>query len=212
MLSLEKARQFYEQNDAAHDFDHVQRVYATALKLAELEGADREIVAAAALLHDVVGAAPGTEERKKHHLASAEFAGRVLREEGWEAGKIEAVQACIRGHRFRGEAENKPSTLEAQIIFDADKLDVIGAIGTARTLAYAVIAGKPFFVEPSASFLENGKLAEGEQYSAYHEYLFKLQYVHDRMFTLSARKLAEQRMQAMREYFIQLAAEMRNER
>src|SRR3989304_6172373 len=69
-------------------------------------------------------------------------------------GRLEAVTHCLRAHRFRG-AES-PSTLEAQILFDADKLDVLGAFGVARTLGYALQAGQPFFAEPSASFLEPG--------------------------------------------------------
>jgi uncharacterized protein len=211
MLSIEQVKKWYEQTDAVHDFDHVLRVYHTAMKLAEMEGADKEIVAAAALLHDVKGAAPGTEERKGHHIASAEFAGTALAEEGWQPERIKAVQHCIRSHRYRGDG-NKPQTLEAKIIFDADKMDVIGAIGTARTIAYAVLANQPVYAEPSELFCLSGEHEPGEPHSAYHEYLFKLIHIREKLFTPSARAMAQQRHEALVAYFEQLAAEMRYER
>ncbi len=211
-LSIEQVRRWYEQTDAVHNFEHVLRVYHTALKLADLEGADKDLVAAAALLHDVQGATPGSEGRKEHHIASAEFASKALAEAGWQPDAIQAVQHCIRGHRYRGDGTNQPETLEAKIIFDADKLDVIGAIGTARTIAYAVLVNQPFFAEPSELFRASGKHEPGEPHSAYHEYLFKLIHIRKILFTPSARAIADQRHAALVAYFEQLAAEMRNER
>lgn len=210
MLGIEQVRQWYEQTDAVHDFEHVLRVYRTSMKLADEENADKEIVAAAALLHDVQGATPGSEERKGHHIASAEFAGRVLAEAGWPEECIQAVQHCIRGHRYRGDG-NKPETLEAKIIFDADKLDVIGAIGAARTIAYAVLANEPVFAEPSQQFRTTGQAEPGEPHSAYHEYLFKLIHIRERLFTDAAKRMAEHRHAALVQYFEELAAEMRSE-
>lgn len=211
MLTLERARSWYPGNDAVHGFDHVERVYRMAERLAEMEGADMGIVRAAALLHDVEGSEPGGENRPNHHHQSADFAATVLREEGWANERIKAVQHCIRAHRFRGDGE-APQTLEAQVLFDADKLDVLGAIGTARTIAYAVMAGTPVFTEPSEQFFQTGKEIPGEEHSAYHEYLYKLRRVKDRLHTASACSIAEQRHAAMVAYFEQLAAEMRGER
>lgn len=210
MISLEKAREWYPEGDAVHNFEHVERVYHLAEKLAAAEGADMEVVRAAALLHDVKGSTPGAE-RKNHHDAAANFAREVLLSEGWPIEKIEAVQDCIRAHRFRGGG-NAPQTLEARALFDADKLDAIGAVGVARALAYAVQAGAPFFSEPSRQFLETGKEAPGEEHSAYHEYIFKLQKIQGRLFTRTARELAESRHHLMTNYFEQLAGEMRGER
>ncbi len=206
MPTIEQARAFYTGEDAVHDFEHVLRVYHTTMKLGEEEGADLEILQAAALLHDSRGAEPGGAGRAVHHLASAKFAGEVLREEGWITDRIEAVQHAIRAHRYR-DREDMPETLEAKILFDADKLDVIGAIGTARTIAYSVLAGEPIYETPSDLFLQTGKEAAGEHHSSYHEYLFKLRRVKDRLFTRSARRLAEQRHAAMQAFFEQLAAE-----
>jgi uncharacterized protein len=211
MISIEKARAFYVESDAVHDFDHVLRVYKVAEKLAVEEGADLEIVRVAALLHDVAGSAPGSETRENHHIHSAEYAGRVLIAEGWPEDQIKAVQHAIRAHRFRSGGE-APETVEARCIFDADKLDVIGAIGASRTVAYAILAGQPYFSEPSALFLETGKEERGEPHSAYHEYLFKLRKVSSRLFTPAARRMAAGRDRALRDFFEELAAEMRAEK
>ncbi len=211
MISIEKARGWYAESDAVHDFDHVLRVLRMAEKLAKIEGADLEIVHAAALLHDVSGSAPGSEERENHHIYSAEYAGRVLTEEGWPEERIKAAQHCIRAHRFRSGGEG-PTTIEAKCIFDADKLDVIGAIGAARTIAYAALAGEPFYSEPSPQYLESGKEMDGEPHSAYHEYLFKLRKIKGLLFTQAARRMAEHRDRCLTDFFEELAAEMKAEK
>ncbi len=211
MISIEKARAFYAESDAVHDFDHVLRVLRVAEKLAAEEGADMEIVRAAALLHDVAGSAPGGEGRENHHIHSAEYAGRVLSDEGFSPEYILAVQHCIRAHRFRNGGE-APMTIEAKCVFDADKLDVIGAIGAARTIAYAALAGEPFYRQPSPQYLECGREVEGEPHSAYHEYLFKLVKIKDRLFTSAAQKMAEHRDRTLRDFFEELAAEMKAEK
>jgi uncharacterized protein len=115
MLTLEAARAWYPEVDPVHGFDHIERVYRMAEKLARLEGADLEIVHAAALLHDSRGSDPNSGERLSHHEASARFAEQVLREEGWSEERIQAVQHCIRAHRYRGEQETnrKPSKLKS---------------------------------------------------------------------------------------------------
>ena len=161
MPTIETVRRYYPVNDAVHGFEHVLRVLHMAERLAQAAGADLEIVRAAALLHD---AAPEqaeagdaavmfstAEEREKHHHASADLAARVLQAEGWAEERIAAVQHCIRSHRFRDSAE-PPLTLEAQVLFDADKLDAIGAIGVARAIGYAAQAGQPAWARPRRSF------------------------------------------------------------
>jgi uncharacterized protein len=206
MPSVEQARAFYSSEDAVHDFEHVLRVYHTAMKLGKEEGADLEILQAAALLHDSRGAEPGGAGRAEHHITSALFAAEVLQAEGWPDERIRAVQHAIRAHRYRGK-EDLPETIEARVLFDSDKLDVIGAIGAARTIAYSVLAGEPMYERPSEQFRASGKEMPGEHHSSYHEYLFKLSKVKDRLFTASARRLAEQRHAAMTAFFEQLAAE-----
>ena len=206
-LTLQQARTWYQDADPIHDFEHVERVYRMAEKLAESVGADLEIVRAAALLHDAEGSASGAETRTSHHHQSAEFASQILSQAGWQADRIAAVQHCIRAHRFRSDGET-PETLEAQVLFDADKLDVLGAIGVARVIGYAAINGQPCYAEPSPQFLESGEKEPGEPHSAYHEYLFKLRKIKGLLYTQKARALAVERDNYLREYFQRLEAEL----
>lgn len=212
MLTLDAARNWYPEVDPVHGFDHIERVYRMAEKLALLEGADLEIVRAAALLHDSRGSDPNSGERLSHHEASALFAEQVLQAEGWPLERIQAVQHCIRAHRYRGEKENEPQTIEAKVLFDADKLDVLGAIGVARTIGYAVQAGQPIYAEPSEQFVIEGVKQPDEPHSSYHEYLFKLRKVKERLFTTSAHLLASARDAFLTEFYEQLTAEIKAER
>ena len=210
MPTVEQARAWYPEYDPVHGFDHILRVYHMAEQLAKAEGADIEIVRAAALLHDASGAETGGEGRSSHQHSSAKFAEEILKSEGWPQERITAVQHCIRAHRFRGD--EKPETLEAKVLFDADKLDVLGAWGVARTLGYDVVMKWPFFAEPSEEFLKTGNKAPGETHSSYHEWKFKLSKIQDRMQTATGRRLAEARQIFLNDYFEQLAAESRGDR
>jgi uncharacterized protein len=212
-LDIETARQWYSQTDSVHGFDHILRVYNLAERIAQAEGADLEIVRAAVLLHDSKGATveQNTDNRKEHHIASAEFAEEVLQSEGWSSERIAAVQHAIRSHRFRHNGE-RPETLEAQCLFDADKLDVIGAIGAARTIAFSTQAGQPLWAEPSKQFLATGEKEAGEPHTPYHEYLYKLSKIKHQLFTYTGRKFAIERSIFMETYFCELNAEARGER
>ncbi len=210
MPTIDQARAWYDPSDPVHGWDHVVRVLRLAERLGAELGADVDILRAAALLHDASGAAPGEAGgRAEHENDSAEFACRILAQEGWPAERIEAVADCIRAHRFRGR--ELPQTLEAKILFDADKLDVMGAFGVARTIGYAVQAGTPIYAEPSERFLASGELEPGEAHSAYHEYLFKLRRVRERLQTDPARRMGERRHRALTAFFEQMAAEAHGE-
>ena len=207
MPTLDQAREWYKDTDAVHNFSHIERVYHVAERLALAEGADLDIVHAAALLHDTEGTTPGSDVRLDHHLRSAEFARSILQAEGWSQARIQAVQHCIRAHRYRDDRE-PPQTIEAKCLFDADKLDVLGAIGAVRVTVYAALAGTPFYAEPSAQFLATGVEQAGEPHSAYHEYLFKLRNVEKRLYTPTAKALARERSRFLEEFFVRLKAEI----
>lgn len=219
MPSIDQARAWYDERDPVHGFDHVLRVLQLAERLGAELGADLEVLQAAALLHDARGAHPGEpavqspapngKGRVAHQQSSADFARQVLGAEAWPPERIEAVAECIRAHRFR--TGTKPKSLEARILFDADKLDVMGAFGAARTIGYAVQSGQPVYAEASERFLESGEGEPGEAHSAYHEYLFKLRHVRERLFTEPARRLGERRHLALTAFFEQMAAEARGE-
>ncbi|HMK08162.1 MAG TPA: HD domain-containing protein [Anaerolineales bacterium] len=206
MPTIDQARAWYPAQDPVHGFDHVLRVLHMAEKIGSEVGADLEILRAAALLHDASGAAPGPGGgRATHEMASADFAANQLRREGWSEDRIDRVTHCIRSHRYR--SAEAPTTLEARVLYDADKLDVLGAFGVARTIGYALQAGEPVFAEPSPEFQEGGVKQAGEAHSAYHEFLFKLRHVPQRLHTEPGRRIGAGRSDLMRRFFEQLAVE-----
>jgi uncharacterized protein len=208
MPTLAQARSWYP-DDPVHGFDHVQRVYRLATQIAQAEAADLPIVQVAVLLHDAQDRRqpPAHQARKTHHHASASLAEEVLTAEGWPEARIASVQHCIRAHRFRDNSE-PPHSLEAKILFDADKLDAIGAVGVIRAVGYAITHGNPPYAAPSPHFLSTGETVPGEPHSAYHEYLFKLRKLKDRLYTPTAQSIAAQRHRLMEEFFEQLSIEM----
>lgn len=217
MPTLESARSWYPSSDPVHGYDHVRRVYRLAEHIAACEGADLEIVLAAVLMHDAQGIPPDGKEaedglgkdlrRRQHHQLSADFAAEILRMESWPHERVLAVQHCIISHRFR-EHSQQPRTLEAQVLYDADKLDAIGAVGIARALAFALQAGEPVYAAPSEQFTQSGRLEPDEPHSAYHEYLFKLRRLSASLFTATGKSLAQERHRLLQYYFENLAAEM----
>jgi len=210
MLTIDDARSWYDPDDPVHGFDHVLRVLQLAERIAEAEGADLEIVQAAALLHDAEG--PGSDlSRKNHQEGSAKFAEEVLSKKGWSTERIKEVQHCIKAHRYRDQS-TKHRTIEAKVLFDADKLDAIGAVGAIRAVSYAVLAHQNVFSLPSQKFMTSGEKEQGEAHTPYHEYIFKLQKLKNLMFTKSGIELAEGRHNFLESFFAQLIAELRFER
>jgi uncharacterized protein len=206
MPTDEQARAWYPERDPVHGFDHILRVLHMAEHIGAELGADLEILRAAALLHDAAGAAPWPGGgRQTHEQASADFAAEVLRHEGWPEDRIQQVGHCIRAHRFR--SVEAPATIEAMILYDADKLDVLGAFGIARTIGYALQAGEPVFAEPSDQFQRSGARQSDEPHSAYHEFLFKLRHVPDRLRTEPGRRIGRGRSALLQRFFEQLAVE-----
>jgi len=197
MPTIEEARGFYPDDDPVHGFSHILRVYRLCERIGRQENADLTIVRAAALLHDVEG---DVDVRENHHLAAARFAEKTLIMEGWSEEAIKAVVHCIRAHRFRDDSE-KPQTLEAQVLFDADKIDAIGAVVVGRAVAYAVRAGMDVYAPPSELYLSTGELEPGESQTVAHEYLFKLRYIKERLFTPSGHSLAVERHELMVRFF-----------
>lgn len=130
--------------DAAHDKYQVYRVLYAALDIAAYEeNVDTDVLIAAALLHDI-----GRKEQLEnpalcHARVGAEKADGFLRENGFAPAFCEKVRSCILTHRFRSEAP--PESLEAKILFDADKLDAAGAVGLARTLIYKGQVGEMLY-------------------------------------------------------------------
>jgi uncharacterized protein len=199
VIDVEQARQLYEGAEAVHDFDHVLRVLALAERLARAEGADMEIVRTAALLHD----AARDRGAFDHAQAGADLARELLA--GQPPEKVEAVVHAIAAHRFRCGPE--PRTLEARVLYDADKLDAIGAVGVARAFHYGGNRGQRLWGEVPAEYEEAPDTA-GE-HTPVHEYVYKLARIRQRLLTDSGRRLAEERHRYMVAFYERLEREIR---
>lgn len=121
----------------AHGLDHIERVWGRCLKLGLMLKADLEVLVAAAFLHDL-GRYYGLDV---HGGKSAELAEPILKKIGFPAGKTEAVLDAVRLHDHSVNPKLRKS-IEAQILYDADKLDAFGAVGVTRFLLQYYAKGK----------------------------------------------------------------------
>lgn len=204
-LTVDDARTLYTAGDAAHDFDHVLRVTHLAAQIAAAEGADLTVVRLAALLHDLPTPPElDGDHRTAHHLRAAAAARQLLAARGAGADLVAQVAHCIEAHRFRDQRV-QPQTLEACCLYDADKLDAIGAIGVARAFAYAGAHGSRLWVKPVAVITDGDAASD---YTPVHEYVFKLRQLLDTLHTSTARAIGVERHATMTAFFTQLDAEM----
>lgn len=192
--------------DAAHDREHVYRVLYSALVIAEAErDVNMDVLICACLLHDIGRKEQFADPSLCHAKIGGEKAYRFLLEQGYSEGFADQVRACIATHRFR--KNDPPRSLEAKILFDADKLDVAGAMGIARTLLY-----QGYVTTPLYTLTPDGEISDGSgdrEPSFFQEYKYKLEPMYDRFYTDMGRKLALERKQAAVAYYQSLLKEVR---
>lgn len=199
-------REHLETAPGCHDFEHVMRVFHNARLILETEsGAEARVVELATLLHDIARpeemAANGSICHAEH---GAKLAIPFLEKCGFrDSGMMEKISFCILRHRYRGQ--NKPETLNEKIVYDADKLDSIGAVGIGRAFHFAGRTGaKLHNTEEEA--LASTAYSSGD--TAYREYLVKLRNVPERMLTPTGRSLAVIRADFMDDFFKTLNTEV----
>ena len=130
-------------NDSAHDFEHIMRVYKNAQKICKKEKANEKLVLSAVLLHDVVSYPKSNKRSKLSSIHSAKKSEQILKKYDFSKEEITIISDAIRDHSF---SQNKiPVTLEGKILQDADRLDAIGAIGIARVFATGGSLKRPFY-------------------------------------------------------------------
>ncbi|MEW6076555.1 MAG: HD domain-containing protein [Thermodesulfobacteriota bacterium] len=199
----EIVKQFFLAAQGSHDWEHTRRVVDLTRTIGALEGADMAVAVTGALLHDIGRCHQDNAGGALCHAQKgADLAVAILEQFDFSANQIKNIVHCIAAHRFRKPPE--PETLEARVVFDADKLDAIGAIGIARAYLFAGELGACLHnpeidvtLAPSYSVNDTG----------YREYLVKLRWIKDRMLTAAGREMARQRHEFMELFFSRFLAE-----
>ncbi|MCL1873277.1 MAG: HD domain-containing protein [Clostridiales bacterium] len=189
---------------------HTYRVLNYALQILETEAsACREVVIVAALLHDI-----GHKERRYgrkipgdvpyHAKVGSEKSYGFLIGNGYEEEIAKHVADCIFTHSLNSKIP--PKTLEAKIVFDADKLDLTGAMGAVRTALSGAAAGEPLYLLDGEGIPSRGKKKEDPSLLRdYQQQLKKLLKVFN---TAKAQKIAAKQQKTMDLYFEELLREV----
>ncbi len=207
-LAREVAMSYYEDALPAHDRFHAKRVRDVSIRLANEcdDAVDRDVLSAAAWLHDIGRPLERTNEIDDHDEWGAREAAALLEAEGVAPDRIDAVARCVRTHSVRSSSP-EPETLEAKLLFDADKLDAAGARGLVR-LACIVgersgRAGEKYAVIDDASGA-NAASSDRPDIALLREWARERL---DALYTSPGRRLGESRWQFMDDFFAQFDAE-----
>lgn len=199
-------KEVYEQYDASHDFQHIERVRKNSILIMSGEGnVNREIIEIAILLHDVSDPKYSGNEGKKKELS-------ILNQLQLSKDNQKWVQEIIQSVSFSGGHSKEATTLESQIVRDADRLDALGAIGIARTFAYGGAKGRKLYDwnETVRYNMSEEEYRNVETASLTHFYE-KLLLLKDLMITETAKRLAKQRHEFMLTFLEQLKLETSEE-
>jgi uncharacterized protein len=205
-----------ELSCSAHNMDHVIRVYKTCIEIAKTEkNVDMDILIPSALLHDIatVRESEDTSGNIDHSVLGAEMAGEFLKSINYSDEKIEKIKHCIKAHRYR--TGNLPETIEAKILFDADKLDAIGAVGVARCLMLSGQHGQRLSSHENISeyeknnIVENGRIKDLAEHTPIVEYETKLKKIPNKLYTDSAKVMSKSKMDLMNNFFEVLKEEVK---
>ena len=210
MLDIIKqhAQKHFQGVRGSHKWDHTLRVYRLCKHIGITEGADMDVLLAAAYLHDI-GRRYQDESKGAlcHAEKGAQMAGPVLEKIALSEAQKNNILHCIRSHRFRGS--HAPRTPEAKVLFDADKLDAIGAVGVARAFLFAGEVGARLHnAEANAEDTETYSVDD----TGYREFEVKLSKIKDRMLTIEGRKMAEERHVIMVAFFKRFLEEFEGKR
>jgi uncharacterized protein len=196
-------RQMLEDDASGHDWRHIERVTRTAQLLAQQEGADEFICQLAALLHDVADEKLNTSEE-----AGLSKVSGWLTAQGVDSEVMKHVMQIVSTISYKGGNNPPVATKEAQVVQDADRLDALGAIGIARTFAYAGWKGSLIY-DPDQPFrqeLTHEQYRSGKSTAINHFYE-KLLKLKDLMNTESGRRAADKRHRFMEQYLEQFYLE-----
>lgn len=188
--------------DPAHDGGHVERVVRSAKLLGESEGAELEVVWAAAWLHDCVHVPKDSPDRSQASRFCAGAAREFLLKMGCPDMDVDAITHAIEAHSFTAAIE--PQTLEAKVVQDADRLDALGAHGLARNLMLAGSWGAGL-AHPTDPWAQH-RLLDDRAWAVDH-FFAKLLTLAGTMKTESGRREALRREGILRMFLVELARE-----
>ena len=202
------AYKHFQTARGSHKWDHTLRVCRLCERIARVERVDMDVLLAAAYLHDI-GRSYQDESNGAvcHAEKGARMAGPIVKKLAISENQKKNILHCIRSHRFRGS--HKPSTPEARVLFDADKLDAIGAVGVARAFLFAGEVGARLHSQPAD--IEDTKPYSVDD-TGYREFKVKLSKIKDRILTAEGRRLAEDRHVMMVEFFKRFLEEYKGKR
>jgi len=202
------ARRYFQGARGSHDWEHTLRVCRLCERIGLKEGVDLDVLLTAAYLHDIARSRQDDSNGAVCHAEEgARLAGSILEQLALTASQKENVLHCIRSHRYRGI--HQPKSPEARVLFDADKLDAIGAVGVARAFLFAGEVGARLHAGHKT-------VEEVEPYSiddtGYREFKVKLCKIKDRILTREGKKLAADRHRFMVEFFDRFLEEYEGKR
>ncbi len=189
--------------DPGHGPVHLERVVATAIRLAAEEGARLDVVLPAAWLHDCVHVAKDSPDRARASRLAAAQAVRFLESSGYPAAALPGIRHAIEAHSF--SAGIAPETVEAKVVQDADRLDALGAIGLARCIAVGAALGRPVYAPQDPFCRERAPDDRGASVDHFYTKLLKLA---GTMQTAAGRREAERRTAFLRAFLAQLESEI----
>ncbi len=200
-----KVKELLSGEGTGHDWYHIKQVRDMALRIAETEGGDKELIELAALAHDIGD--------RKFHASEEEGEAKtrkILEACGLSARTVDTVMDIVHNVSFKGAASsNSMASLEGKIVQDADRLYALGAIGVARAFAYGGWKQRPLYDPEAETDLNKGvdEYYKNPAASTVHHFYEKLFLLKDRMNTTTAKRIAEKRHKVMEDFLKQFYAE-----
>jgi uncharacterized protein len=195
-------REFLEKDSSGHDYYHAERVFNSALTLQKKEGGNIVVIGSAALMHDICR--PWEKKTGKLHYGeeALEIIAKELRKTSITKSDLNLALEVIRYHDiydWTKKMNNK--SIELQIVQDADNLDAIGAIGIARTFAFAGSHGLDMYIPgEDLDFTEDFVEDPNHRRSTIAHFYEKLLKLKENMNTKSGQKLAKGRHKVMERF------------
>lgn len=207
-------KQKLENAEGGHDWFHIERVYKNALLIAQNEECDLTVVKLGALLHDIADSKFHPDASGGDETIGPKIARAFLENEQVDQRTIQHIINIIENISFKGgNFEKKFTSIELEIVQDADRLDAIGAIGIARTFNYGGFKNRAIYnpaIAPNLSMTkEEYKKSDAPTLNHFYEKLLLLK---DKMNTETGKKIALERHKYMENFLSQFYAEWEGEK